>query len=172
MNRTYGDVLTLTNSGQGMTTNLTVVQDGFANSSPMFIATNKVNFDRSGGNEFQLDGLALTSSSTNINSSTKNNPIFLGTGGATMPSGTTAQRDPSPSNGEIRYNTDIGALEAYQENVWGGLGADSVLGPVSSTTNDIVVFADTDVGSLLADSGVNISAVPPPLLILRELAIQ
>lgn len=62
----YPDLLTTTNNGNGLTTTLEPVQDGLGNSSPMQIATNAVNFDRT-GNTFQLDGVALTATATNIN---------------------------------------------------------------------------------------------------------
>lgn len=34
-------------------------------------------------------------------------------GDFTLPSGTTSERSPEPSTGDIRYNTDAGALEFY-----------------------------------------------------------
>ena len=34
-------------------------------------------------------------------------------GNITLPSGSTAERSPAPSTGDIRYNTDAGALEFY-----------------------------------------------------------
>ncbi len=38
---------------------------------------------------------------------------FLGTGAIQLPSGTTAQRPGSPSNGAIRYNSDLTAIDVY-----------------------------------------------------------
>lgn len=35
-----------------------------------------------------------------------------------VPSGTTAQRPPSPANGTMRFNTDAGALEIWAGNTW------------------------------------------------------
>jgi len=43
---------------------------------------------------------------------------FDDTGAITIPVGTTAQRPVSPSNGEIRYNTDEGQLEIYDGARW------------------------------------------------------
>lgn len=40
------------------------------------------------------------------------------TGSAIMPSGTTAQRDSSPSAGYLRWNTTIGQLEVYSGSTW------------------------------------------------------
>jgi len=44
------------------------------------------------------------------------------TGSAVLPSGTTAQRDGSPVNGYIRYNSDTSKVEAYVANNWGSVG--------------------------------------------------
>jgi hypothetical protein len=41
-----------------------------------------------------------------------------GTGGMIVPTGTTAQRPVSPTNGMIRYNTTTGRSEIYQNNAW------------------------------------------------------
>ena len=66
-NSTYGDLLTTTNNGQGLTTTLEPLQDGLGNNSTVTIATNAINFNRSSGNTFQLDGVALTASAQNLN---------------------------------------------------------------------------------------------------------
>ena len=39
-----------------------------------------------------------------------------------IPVGTTAQRPVSPTNGDMRYNTDNGQFEGYQGGAWGQLG--------------------------------------------------
>lgn len=44
------------------------------------------------------------------------------TGFVLIPSGTTAQRPASPTNGEIRYNTTLNQFEGYANSVWGSLG--------------------------------------------------
>lgn len=45
------------------------------------------------------------------------NTTINDTGHLTLPVGTNAQR-PTPSNGMIRYNTDIGQMEAYVNGAW------------------------------------------------------
>lgn len=45
------------------------------------------------------------------------------TGSAILPSGTTAQRDGSPANGYIRYNSTTGQLEAYVQSAWANISA-------------------------------------------------
>ena len=45
-----------------------------------------------------------------------------GTEGIVIPIGTTAQRNPNPVEGEIRFNTDLNTFEGYTGQVWGGMG--------------------------------------------------
>lgn len=45
-----------------------------------------------------------------------------GTKGIVIPVGTTAQRNPNPVEGEIRFNTDLNTFEGYTGLVWGGMG--------------------------------------------------
>jgi hypothetical protein len=45
-----------------------------------------------------------------------------GTEGIVIPVGTTAQRNPNPVEGEIRFNTDLNTFEGYTGQVWGGMG--------------------------------------------------
>lgn len=44
------------------------------------------------------------------------------TGSAIIPSGTTAERDGSPTNGYFRYNTSVNSFEGYVNGAWGGVG--------------------------------------------------
>jgi hypothetical protein len=63
------------------------------------------------------------------------------TGAATLPAGTTAQRNGTPSVGDTRINTDLGVLEAFIAGAWGSVGkiaqfASSITtNAVSSTVN-------------------------------------
>lgn len=45
-------------------------------------------------------------------------PQFGGTSSLKLPSGTTAQRSGSPTNGDIRYNASSGFVEVYQQGAW------------------------------------------------------
>lgn len=45
------------------------------------------------------------------------------TGSAILPVGTTAERDGSPQNGYIRYNTTLNRYEGYGNSVWAAIGA-------------------------------------------------
>lgn len=47
-----------------------------------------------------------------------NDPVVPGNSALTLPSGTTAQRNGSPTNGMIRYNSTVGMLEGYSNAKW------------------------------------------------------
>ena len=72
------------------------------------------------------------------------NPVLPGSGGVVVPSGNTAARPSVPTNGTIRYNTDLGLFDAYINGTWqtlaAGSGVTSILtgtgllgGPITST---------------------------------------
>lgn len=114
----YGDLLTITNGGQGLSAVLKQLQDGFGNASTVTISTAAIDFNRQGGNSFQLDNVAMTAAAVDINSVCLPNPVALGTGGLTVPRGTTAQRAGVPLNGTFRYNLDTSRIEAFSNGVW------------------------------------------------------
>lgn len=116
---TFGDLLTTTppQPGSGLNNVLAQLQDGFGNSSTITIATNAVNFNRQGGNTFQLDGVALTVSANALNAiANGTSAVFPGTAGIVVPSGTTAQR--VATTGIIRFNTDTLTFEGYNGTIW------------------------------------------------------
>lgn len=51
------------------------------------------------------------------------NPIIPGIQGMVLPSGSTAGRNGTPTNGTIRYSTTLTALEAFYGGAWNTLGA-------------------------------------------------
>lgn len=55
-----------------------------------------------------------------------------GTGGALLPTGTTAQRPPSPAPGQLRYNTSLSTLEVFTGSAWSSVGSSQVF-PVDQT---------------------------------------
>jgi hypothetical protein len=76
----YGDVLTTTNGGGGLTTTLNALQDGLGNNSTITIATNAINFSTTGGNSFQINGVPLTASAEQLNNFANTNyQILTGT---------------------------------------------------------------------------------------------
>ena len=68
---------------------------------------------------------------------------FSGTASIKIPVGTTAQRNGSPVNGDIRYNTDLNSYEGYGNGAWGGLGGGTEIDvSVSSTSaTNLTTFA-------------------------------
>lgn len=97
------------------------------------------------------------------------NPVVPGTGSIHVPSGTTAQRTGTPSNGMFRYNSSTNEFEGYADGAWGAIGGGgaSAINDLSDVTitgaskGDMVVYngsawVDLTVGSndqvLTADS--------------------
>lgn len=64
----FGDILTTTNMGAGLSVILKPLQDGFGTNSSVTIASNAINFSTQGGNSLQINGVALTASAANLNS--------------------------------------------------------------------------------------------------------
>lgn len=114
----YADLLTTTNNGQGLDATLRNLQDGNGNNSTVTIATTAINFRRGGGDTFQLDGVALTATATDINTVCQPNPVIPGTGSIGLPSGTTAQRTAPAGDGDIRFNTDTSYVEYWNGGAW------------------------------------------------------
>jgi len=75
-------------------------------------------------------------------------PIFVGSEGIVVPSGTSGQRAGSPTVGTLRYNTELGFLEQYNATGWAGIDAPPTVSNLTGTIN-----ADTD--STITISGSN-----------------
>lgn len=65
-----------------------------------------------------LAGYGITDGSS---SGSFTNPVFTGLLGATLPSGATADREATPANGRIRFNTTLGAAEGFTPRGWVGI---------------------------------------------------
>ena len=60
------------------------------------------------------------------------------TASASIPAGTTAQRDGSPANGMFRYNSTLSEFEGYAAGAWGSIGGGaSAGGAIYENTDDI-----------------------------------
>lgn len=77
----------------------------------------------------KITGLATgTASGDAVNWGQFTTPTFTGNvtvtsvGFVKLPVGTTAERDGSPVDGMIRYNSTLGRYEGYSGSAWGGLG--------------------------------------------------
>lgn len=77
------------------------------------------------------------------------------TGAAVLPAGTTAQRPVSPVNGYMRYNSDLLAMEAYVNGVWGRV-ADST--GVVLTTTDQTITGTKSFSTGIKVGGANVTA--------------
>jgi hypothetical protein len=87
-----------------------------------------------------------------------------GTGAVALQSGTTAQR-PTPTNGLIRYNTDLTALEAYIGGTWASLGTANlsyVIEDVSTTTYTFVAADQSKIKRFTNASGCS-ATIPASL---------
>lgn len=87
--------------------------------------------DKLGGNSFSTGAIANSLGYTPANKAgdtftgavTFGNTVTItSTGALVLPSGNTASRPASSSNGMIRYNTDSGFTEAYQQGNWNSIG--------------------------------------------------
>ena len=64
------------------------------------------------------------------------NTVFDGTEGVRVPSGTTAQRPSSSTDGYIRYNSDLNRVEVCALNVWYSLGYGITTNPASASADE------------------------------------
>jgi hydrogenase maturation factor len=66
-----------------------------------------------------------------------------GTASLKIPVGTTAQRNSSPADGDIRYNSTLNSYEGYGNSAWGGLGGGTEIDTSVSSTSatSITTFA-------------------------------
>ncbi len=86
------------------------------------------------------------------------------TGSAIIPSGTTAQRDASPSNSYFRYNTDLDSFEGYVDGAWGGVGGAQAGGVIyensQTVTSNYTITSGKNgfsVGPITIDTGVTVT---------------
>jgi hypothetical protein len=79
--------------------------------------------------------IAVTNGNGNAGNPTislASNPVLPGVAGVVVPSGTTAERAISATNGTIRYNTTSNVFEGYSNGLWGPLVAGAGTGTVTS----------------------------------------
>ena len=70
------------------------------------------------------------------------------TGSGVLPSGTTAERDGSPSAGYIRFNSDESSFEGYDGSAWGSIGGGaSAGGAIYENVDDITANYTITTGS-------------------------
>lgn len=87
------------------------------------------------------------------------------TGSGELPSGTTAQRDGSPSAGYIRFNSDETSFEGYDGSAWGAIGGGASAGGAiyenkDDITADYTITSGSNgfsVGPMTIASGVSVT---------------
>jgi hypothetical protein len=86
------------------------------------------------------------------------------TGSAVIPSGTSAERDGSPSNGYFRYNSDLDSFEGYVDGAWGGVGGAQAGGVIyengQTISADYTITAGKNglsVGPIVIEDGVSVT---------------
>lgn len=67
------------------------------------------------------------------------NKNFISTGAIKVPTGTTAERPGSPTNGMIRYNSDLTTFEGYASNTWSEIGGSTVKDRVTQASHGFAV---------------------------------
>ena len=81
-------------------------------------ATN-VQFDPTNLNDIQSTD---TDGNINLDPNGTGNVVVEGTNSLVLPVGTTVERDASPTQGGVRYNTTTSSFEGYSGSAWGSLG--------------------------------------------------
>lgn len=90
------------------------------------------------------------------------------TGSAVIPTGTTAQRDGSPTSGYFRFNTTLSQFEGYNGSTWGAVGGGATGGAGNAAfyendTNVTVNYTITtgknamSAGPITVNSGVTVT---------------
>lgn len=77
----------------------------------------------------------------------------LPTGSAVIPAGTTAQRDPAPQNGYMRFNATLQQFEGFYNGVWQSVGGGQLLG--NAVTKAIFYNSQAIAENLTVGTGVN-----------------
>lgn len=85
------------------------------------------------GTASEIDVADGTGAAGNPTIGLADNPVLPGTEGVVMPSGNTAARPLSPTNGLFRYNSQTGTFEGYVNNAWGAITVDAGVSSVDAS---------------------------------------
>jgi hypothetical protein len=85
------------------------------------------------GTASEIDVADGTGAAGNPTIGLADNPVLPGTEGAVMPTGNTAARPVSPTNGLFRYNSQTATFEGYVNNAWGAITVDSGVSSVDAS---------------------------------------
>lgn len=101
---------------------------------------------------------------------TLTNPKILGDEGLVFPKGGTADRNGTPEEGTMRYNTDLGVLEQYNAVGWAGIDAPPTVSSISGTINEdtdstiTITGSNFKSGSIVTIEGAGVSDTPRNLV--------
>ena len=84
----------------------------------------------------------------------EDNVALPGTEAVGIPSGTTAQRAVSPTNGDLRYNSTTSKFEGYQGGAWGDIGGE---GGAAGKNYILNPDAAADTSDVTGDSGFSVA---------------
>ena len=76
--------------------------------------------------------------------------ISAATGSEILPTGTTGQRDASPSAGFLRFNTTSTEFEGYNGTAWSSVGGSAITNDTTTATNLYPAFLGATTGTALA----------------------
>lgn len=117
------------------------------------------------------DQITVVNGTTTPTVSIATNPIIPGTGSLTLPIGSSFARPATPVGGMLRYNSDLGVVEAYTTSGWTTLGTGGGSGGVTAiatgtgltggpiTTTGTIAIADTAVVAGTYGSSSNIPQI-------------
>jgi hypothetical protein len=115
--------------------------------------------------------ITVVNGTTTPTVSITSNPIIPGTGSLTLPIGSSFARPATPVGGMLRYNSDLGVVEAYTTSGWTTLGTGGGSGGVTAiatgtgltggpiTTTGTIAIADTAVVAGTYGSSSNIPQI-------------
>jgi len=114
-----------TQSSNGLTNFLQVIQDGLGRNTPLSLSQTGIDINTTMGGGFSIDNTQLLATAAQINAVCYNASFAAFTTALKLPNGTTAQRPGTPANGDIRYNSTTQSGELYAAGTWMTLNAGS-----------------------------------------------
>lgn len=140
------------------------INDNFDDLDDLLDGTTAITPDLTQGS-WKVGGTAITATATDLNNIVTETSS---TGSAELPSGTTAQRDASPSAGFIRFNSTLTSFEGYNGSAWGSIGGGATGGGSDAVfiENDQTVTTDYTItsnknamstGPVTVDTGVTVT---------------
>lgn len=101
---------------------------------------------------------------------TKNDPIFTGVEGAIVPGGSSAERSGTPTQGTVRYNTDLGLAEFYTATGWAAVApppaVSSISGIINQDTDSVITVLGSgfDAGAVVSITGTAVGGIERQLV--------